>query len=66
MPAAKLTEEDVTNILKLLDQGVKQSQIAEQYGVGANTISHINTGFTWGWLTGRKAHNLRRKDPSFK
>jgi hypothetical protein len=66
MPASKLTENDVREILRLLTTGMSQRDIAQQYGVGANTISHINTGFTWGWLTGRIAHNIRRKDPTLR
>lgn len=44
---AKLTEQDVQIIRVLLRIGCEQKEIAERYGVAANTISNIVTGRTW-------------------
>lgn len=54
---AKLTKEDVFAILKLIDSGVTQVEIAKIYKVEKNTINRINTGKNWGSLTGRKWGN---------
>jgi predicted XRE-type DNA-binding protein len=48
---AKLTEEEVSGIKKLLNQKVlKQYEIAEKYGVSPQQVSRINTGEDWGWV----------------
>ena len=44
---AKLTIQDVVAIKSLLNAGKKQREIAEQFGVIQQTISHINTGKNW-------------------
>ena len=50
-PLAKLTEDDVRDIRKLLQiKTVAQARIAEQFGVSYQTISYIASGKTWGWL----------------
>ena len=51
---AKLTEDDVLEIIRLLDGGSTQTSLAARYGVVVGTINHISTGRKWGWLTGRK------------
>lgn len=44
---AKLTEEDVVQIKKLLDQDLLHKEIAELFGVSRSLISHINNGDKW-------------------
>ena len=46
-PAAKLTEDDVREILELLDAGERQHDIAAQFGVSQCIVSKINTGEMW-------------------
>jgi hypothetical protein len=43
----KLTEDDVIEIRVLLGFGVRQVQLAEQFGVSQYIISRINTGRIW-------------------
>lgn len=45
--AAKLTYSQVDEILKLLDSGLTQLEIAKQFGVSRATISAIKTGKAW-------------------
>lgn len=45
-----LTEESVSEIKQLLQQGMKQRDIAKVFGVSQNTIYKINTGKVWGWV----------------
>lgn len=44
---AKLTEADVVDIRRKLRLGVRQSEIAAQYGVSFRAISSIKTGIRW-------------------
>ncbi len=44
---AKLTEADIPAIRQLLDEGISQTAIARQFGVGQVTISYIGSGRTW-------------------
>lgn len=44
---SKLTEYDVIEILKLIKQGKRNTEIALLYGVKDNTISGIRTGKQW-------------------
>ena len=44
---AKLTEQDVIEILRLIKQGKRNPEIAALYGVKENTISGIRTGKQW-------------------
>ena len=44
---AKLTEQDVFKIKKLLKLGHTQRDIGERFGVYSSTISMINTGKLW-------------------
>lgn len=46
----KLTQYEVLQIKKLLQQGQAQREIAAWFGVAQNTIKDINTGKTWSWL----------------
>lgn len=46
----KLDEMKVRGIRELLAQGVPQAKIAQVYGIGQMTVSHINLRRTWGWL----------------
>lgn len=45
--AAKITENDVREILKLISERVDQSDIAKMYGVSRRVISDISTGNKW-------------------
>lgn len=45
--AAKLTESDVTRIIRLLAEGYSMRSIAEACGVSAPTIAAIRDGKTW-------------------
>jgi len=47
---AKLNEEQVIEIRKKLDAGLRQKEIAAEYGVDASLISRIATKSVWGWL----------------
>ncbi len=44
---AKLTEQDVMEIKKLLKLGHTQRDIGKRFGVYSSTISMINTGKLW-------------------
>lgn len=44
---AKLTENDVIEILRLIKKGLKNPEIAALYNVKENTISGIRTGKQW-------------------
>ena len=44
---SKLTDEKVTEIVKLINNGVRNPDIAKLYGVKENTISKIRRGHTW-------------------
>lgn len=44
---ARLTDEQVNEIRRLLSNGVFQKDIAKQYGVSRSTIGEINRGKTW-------------------
>lgn len=59
MPGNILSEIDVIEIVKLLKEKNKfQREIADQFGCVQQTISNINTGKIWGWLT----EDLRNKN----
>ena len=47
---AKLIEEDVQTIRRLLEIGYMQKEVAEVFKVSQDTISKINTGKTWRWM----------------
>lgn len=51
---AKLTDADVLEIDRQLKAGDRAGVIARRFGVSKATIGHINRGYTWGHLTGRK------------
>lgn len=44
---AKLTEQDVSDILAMLKNWVDGTSIARMYHVAQQTISYINTGKKW-------------------
>lgn len=44
---AKLNEQDVLEIRKLLQEGLSSSKIANRFGVGKTAISDIKNGKTW-------------------
>ena len=47
---ARLTEQDVYEIRRMLNRGILQRVVAKKYGVSQRAISDIKTGETWGWL----------------
>lgn len=47
---AKLTEQDVREILCFLAAGYPHKEIAEAYNVARVTITQINTGKIWAWV----------------
>jgi hypothetical protein len=49
----KLTASDVEQIDGYLRAGYQVKEVAEMYGVAPTTVSAINTGRTWSWLTKR-------------
>jgi hypothetical protein len=51
VPQAKLTESDVAEIRAELRRGVTQQTLADRYGVGQVTISHIKNRITWKHVT---------------
>lgn len=46
-PAAKLTNDDVSEIKRLLRNGCSCREVAQRFGVCAGTIDHIRAGRTW-------------------
>ena len=46
-PNAKLTESDVSQIRKLVKQGISQVDLARQHGVHKHTINNIIKGRNW-------------------
>jgi hypothetical protein len=48
---ARLNEEDVGKIKRLLSAGVGAPEVAQRYGVAHATIHCIQTGRNWGWLS---------------
>ncbi len=55
---SKLTKEDVLKIYDLLDQGVKQKQIADQFSVTIFAINRINKDKNWSWLRSERKEVL--------
>jgi len=51
----KLTAADVRQIWQLLNEGVEQCVIAEQFGVHQTTISRIKLGESWTHLFAGRA-----------
>ena len=51
---AKLTEQQVLEIIESLGSGVPGNQIAKVYGVAKQTIYKIKHGQKWNYLTGAK------------
>lgn len=47
---ATLSPGDVRLVRGLRRRGLTQQEVAERLGVSRTTISHIDTGATWGWL----------------
>lgn len=47
---AKLTEAQVSEIKKLERRGVKQVDLAKEFGVSTTAIGCIVSGKTWGWV----------------
>jgi hypothetical protein len=55
MPGNILSENDVLEICKLLDEGnLYQFEIADRFGCSKQHISKINVGESWNWLTKRE------------
>lgn len=49
-PRAKLTEETVREIRRLLNRGVPGGRVATEFGISPATVSEIKSGRLWGWL----------------
>lgn len=49
---SKLTEKEVLEIVKLLDEGVPQTAVGSIFGVSNHAIYRIAKGHNWSWLTG--------------
>lgn len=55
---AKLTEEEVKEIIKLLrEKKMTALKIAEKYNVAPNTISDIKLGRTWKKITAQEEND---------
>jgi hypothetical protein len=54
-----LTEDDVRKIVKLLESGLIQREIADKFGVDRATIGAIKRGVTWTEVTGYERHPSR-------
>ena len=50
--ASKLTEDDVSVILKLKSEGMTNIAIAERFPVSSVAIGNIFRGFVWNHITG--------------
>lgn len=57
---SKLKSSDISLILELRNQGIHQKVVAEMLGVGRKTISHIELGKTWQWLTGLEQKPMKK------
>lgn len=57
---SKLKSAQVLEILRLREEGYEQKEIAKLFGVGRKTISHIEIGSTWSWLTGIERKNYKK------
>lgn len=55
---AKLNNEDVLNIVKLINTGMTNQLISELYNVKFSTISSIKMGRTWNHLTNIKTYEI--------
>lgn len=50
IPQSKLNEEKVLEIRKLYSEGMKQTHLAETYGVDPSQISRVVNRIDWKWL----------------
>lgn len=57
---AKLNEKTVMEIYNLRGS-LSQKRIAVRYGIDQTTVSNVQTGKTWYWLTGADHKIIRRK-----
>lgn len=48
---SQLTEADISEIRRMLKSGMRQIDLAIEYGVSRSHISDIKFGKRWGWLT---------------
>lgn len=46
-PGAKLTEDDVLRIVRLVGGGMSRAQVAEDFGVSRGAVAKIMSGATW-------------------
>jgi len=56
-PNAKLTEKDVLEIVFMLLNGIKHTEIVKNYNIGTDIISHIKSGRRWGHLLDEDTKN---------
>lgn len=61
---SKLTNENVLEICKMLDDGESPANICDYYNVSNRTIYDIKLGNTWSWLTKRGVNIEREGDKS--
>lgn len=47
---SKLTSEQVLRIRSLLSEGASQKSVADLFGIGQTTVSHIHRKDSWAWL----------------
>lgn len=58
-----LTQDQVAMIWIHLRTGGGVNEVARAWGLSTNTVSHINTGKTWGWLTRRLSTRTPQQRP---
>jgi len=51
-PRAKLTKEDVVDIINCHCQGYSTASVARALGISATQVRSILIGESWGWFTG--------------
>lgn len=61
---AKLTDEDVIDILKMYNQGYKTRHIKEKYKIHPQNLYRINKGLIWRHITApEKRHEILKNNP---
>ena len=59
---AKLTNSDVLEIVQLINSGMRNTDIANIYGVTRSNISYIRSGKSWSHLTEGLLKGVKRKE----
>lgn len=60
--AAVLTEDQVAHIKHRLFTGTPPRSIADEYGVGIETVRRISRGDTWGWVPAKNPKDEPKPD----